>query len=60
MDFLSFLLSLTILKNLPGEAVADAEAAAEIAEASAEIAQQHSMGVSVSGTTITFAPPTGT
>ena len=53
MDFLSFLLSLTILKNLPGEAVADAEAAAEIA-------QQHSMGVSVSGTTIIFAPPTGT
>lgn len=59
MDFFLFLLNIGFLRSIPGTAANTAIQAAESASASAEIAQQHSMGVSVSGHTITFIPATG-
>ena len=54
MDAMTLLVAALIAKSVPGTAGAAATAAAAAAEASAELAQQHSMGVAVSGTGIVF------
>lgn len=46
---------IAIVKAIPGTAVSDALAAAGRAEDAAELAEQHNMGVAVSGTTIVFS-----
>ena len=65
MDYLSFLLGMGILRNLPGTAVSQSQQAAqsakddaERAEAAAETAAQRNYGVSVSGNTLTFTANT--
>ena len=44
-----------VVKSIPGTAAARAETAASSAEASAELAAQHSMGVSINGTKLVFS-----
>lgn len=65
MDYLSFLLSMGILRNLPGTAASQAQEAAQSAsadadraEAAAETAASRNYGVSVSGNTLTFTANT--
>ena len=61
MDTQLFGMIISYVKQLPGTAVTEAQAAANdasdsatAAAASATLAAQHSMGVSVSGTTLVF------
>ena len=50
---------MAIVKTIPGTAISDAVAAADRADAAAELAEQHNMGVAVSGTKIVFASGDG-
>ena len=55
MDTQLFGKIISYVKQLPGTSVTQAQAAADAAAASATLAAQHSMGVSVSGTTLVFS-----
>lgn len=46
---------LSIVRGIPDSKIAAAESAADRAEDAAELAEQHNMGVAVSGTTIVFS-----
>ena len=58
MDQNTLLAAISIVKKIPGTAAERAETAQAAAESAAELAQQHSMGVSVNEHTITFTPLT--
>lgn len=59
MDATELGVAVSILKKIPDTAVSDAIAAADRAESAATAAEQHSMGVSVSGTGLVFTNLTG-
>ena len=46
-----------IVRNLPGSETQKAMAAADRAEAAAETAEQHSIGMSLNGTTLVLTSP---
>lgn len=54
MDIQELGILIGIAKNIPDTAAQRAEAAASVAAEAAILAEQHSYGVSVEGTTLTF------
>lgn len=55
MDPTTLAIAIALMKALPGTATADAVAAADRAEAAAESASKHAMGVTIEGTNIIFS-----
>lgn len=50
---------MAIVKTIPGTAISEAVDAANRADAAAELAEQHNMGVTVSGTKMVFTSGDG-
>ncbi len=61
MDIETLAAAVAVVKNIPGSAAGRSEAAADVADAAAQaawqaaaLAEEHSFGVSVNGTTLSF------
>ncbi len=59
MDFLSLLLSIGLVRSIPGTAADKAESAADEAKTAAEQAKQHNYGIYISGHKLVIEEPQG-